>query len=223
MFFAHFFNELYIIVMEKFFTCSETVDLPCSLPESAVWSRLGRNRCLSRIAPEEEVKFKLAMHRALDQCVLRGRWRLLRVNTIADHGVTADDNWFLPGKTFAEFARDADFLWVGAVTAGALIVDLIRQTPEKLSEAAIYDAVGSEVADQGIAMLQKIAVGKLARYGLNLLPHRFSAGYGEVGLCEQQRIFELLKLDELGMSLSSSFIMQPEKSVTAFAAVQKVD
>ena len=86
-------------------------------------------------------------------------------------------------------------------------------------EAAIFDAVGSECADLAIELLQKLAGAELCRWGANISQQRFSAGYGGVELFHQKEIFQQLELENLGISLTETFIMQPEKSVTAFALV----
>ena len=86
-------------------------------------------------------------------------------------------------------------------------------------EAAVFDAVGSECADLAIGLLQKLAAADLRRWGLMLSQRRFSAGYGGVELFHQKEIFQQLELEKLNMFLSETFIMHPEKSVTAFALV----
>ena len=98
-------------------------------------------------------------------------------------------------------------------------VGLFNTTDTDMLEAAIFDAVGSECADLAIGLLQKLAAAELRRYGLYISQQRFSAGYGGVELFHQQEIFQQLELETLGIHLTETFIMQPEKSVTAFAFV----
>jgi len=211
------------LIMEKFFTCSETVDLPCLLPEDAIWRRLGRNRYLSSVSAAESVKFKLAMHQAFELCRPQGRWLLAPVRLLDAATVLVFDDWRLDSVPFAEFASGADWLWLGAVTVGRQVAELIAASGNDMAAAAIYDAVGSEVADQAIGLLQKIADGELVRSGLRIHMRRFSPGYGNLSLQQtQRRFFEVLELEQLQMSLTPSCIMQPEKSVTAFAAVKKI-
>ena len=207
--------------MEKFFTHIESVDLPLALPESEVWSRLGRNRFLSRIEPSQERTVKLAMHRAFALCKPRGRYCLLKIASRSAEYIELSDGVMLQSRAFAEFASSADYLWVGAVTVGEAVLQAVSEENGKLSERAIFDAVGSEAADQAMDMLQKIAMAKLLRHDLKLSMRRFSPGYGNLALSVQKNIFQYLKLHELGLSLTESFIMQPEKSVTAFAVVNK--
>ena len=221
MFFAHFFNELYIIVMEKFFTCSNIDSMPLCLPEAEIWSRLGRNRFLSRITPAQELECKLLMHKAFAFCTPRGRWRLLEVKSQDSRMVTVEENWCLESAAFAGFVNNAPFLWVGSVTIGGKLEEAVVNS-DNLTAAAVYDAVGSECADQAMDMLQKLSAQELARHNLIMSRQRFSPGYGNLSLQVQKKIFEILQLEELNMTLTASNIMQPEKSVTAFAAVNRI-
>lgn len=208
--------------MKSFFTTSAIIDLPLELPEAAVWSRLGRNRFLSRITPEQEVGCKLSMLRALAAVRPRGRWKLLKISARDANRVLIDETWCISSSAFAEFAAGCEYLLTGAVTVGSGIAELIAES-QQLAEQTVYDAVGSECADQAIAMLMSVADNTLRRHGLTVVKKRFSVGYGKVSLAEQSRIFELLQLNELGMTLTESFIMQPEKSVTAFAPVMSLN
>ena len=209
--------------MEKFFKCTTIDPLVSALPEAAVWSRLGRNRFLSRITPAMEVQLKMAMLQAESLCRPRGRWRLLPVKVCSEQLTLLDGSWQIFSEAFAQFAAGADFLWLGAVTIGSGIADWIKSSGDDLTTSVVYDAVGSECADQALANLQQIAAQSLRRYGFELSARRFSIGYGQVDLQHQQRVFELLELHDLGMSLSKSCIMQPEKSVTAFARVKQIN
>lgn len=209
--------------MEKFFTYTTVDPLAVTLPEAAVWSRLGRNRFLSHIDPAMEVKLKLAMLRAEAMCRPCGRWCLLPVTCEAEAVIRLGGDWQIVSPAFAEFAAGADFLWLGAVTVGDKVSGLVNAVPDDLASSVVYDAVGSECADQALENLQLLASQTLRRYDLELSCRRFSIGYGAVELKHQQRVFDWLKLEDLGMSLTGSFIMQPEKSVTAFARVNKIN
>ena len=211
-----------LLYMEKLFTTSAIVKLPLDLPEAAVWSRLGRNRFLSRITPEQEVECKLSMLRALNVITPCGRWKLLKISAAGSSQVTLNETWCIESSAFAEFAAGSKYMLLGAVTVGCNIAELIARS-SRIAEQAVFDAVGSECADQAIAMLMKIADNTLHRYGLTVAEKRFSVGYGGVSLAEQSRIFELLDLEAMGITLTGSFIMQPEKSVTAFAPVMSLN
>jgi cobalamin-dependent methionine synthase I len=161
------------------------------------------------------------MHKAFAFCVPRGRWRLLEVKHQDNQAVIVGDDWSLESAAFAGFVDNATFLWLGAVTIGSKFEEFAANA-DNMTAAAVYDAVGSECADQAMDMLQKMSAQELVRHDLMMSKQRFSPGYGNLSLQVQKKIFEILQLEELGMSLTASNIMQPEKSVTAFAAVNVI-
>ena len=209
--------------MEKFFTINSVDHLGLVLPEDAILSRLGRNRYLSVMDQELSVKLRLAMQKAFARLRPRGRWKLLRMVCKNAGEVVLDDLWKIKSRKFAEFVQSADYLYLSAVTIGSELPQTMEQAQSagNMFEAAVFDAVGSECADLAIELLQKIAAAELLRNGWLLSQRRFSAGYGGVELFHQQEIFKQLELEDMQMSLTESFIIQPEKSVTAFAVVNK--
>ena len=211
--------------MEKFFTINSVDHLGLVLPEDAILSRLGRNRYLSVMEQELSVKLHLAMQKAFALSHARGRWKLLSITTRSNDETVLNKVWKIKSRKFAEFVQSADYLYLSAVTIGKELPQAIEQAQSvgNMFEAAVFDAVGSECADLAIELLQKIAAAELLRSGFVLSKQRFSVGYGGVELFHQQEIFKELELGKLDMSLTRSFIMQPEKSVTAFASVNKVN
>ena len=211
--------------MEKFFTINSVDHLGLVLPEDAILSRLGRNRYLSVMEQELSVKLHLAMQKAFVLSHARGRWKLLSITTRSNDETVLNEVWKIKSRKFAEFVQSADYLYLSAVTIGKELPQAIEQAQSvgNMFEAAVFDAVGSECADLAIGLLQKIAAAELLRSGFVLSKQRFSVGYGGVELFHQQEIFKELELVKLDMSLTRSFIMQPEKSVTAFASVNKVN
>ena len=209
--------------MENFFTYKTVENLTVALPESAVLSRLGRNRFLSNISNSEQVKLKMLMLKAFTQLRPRGRWMLQSIVDRTDREVILPGNRVLHSEAFARFCGDAPLLWLGAVTVGSGIADLMSDPSAAISEKVVFDAVGSECADDCLGNLQNLAAMELARHNLIMQKMRFSPGYGNLSLGVQEIFFDLLQLPELGMTLTESKIMQPEKSVTAFAAVLKMN
>lgn len=211
--------------MEKFFTINSVDHLGLVLPEDAILSRLGRNRYLSVMEQELSVKLHLAMQKAFALSHARGRWKLLSITASSNDETVLNEVWRIKSRKFAEFVQSADYLYLSAVTIGKELPQAVEQAQSvgNMFEAAVFDAVGSECADLAIGLLQKIAAAELLRSGFVLSKQRFSVGYGGVELFHQQEIFKELELGKLDMSLTRSFIMQPEKSVTAFASVNKVN
>ena len=98
------------------------------------------------------------------------------------------------------------------IGADRLINKYVKISPSK---AVVMDAVGSERIE---AVCDRFCDEIEAKYG-NLRP-RFSAGYGDLSIEAQSKIFSLLECDKkIGLTLNDSYMMSPSKSVTAFIGI----
>lgn len=110
-----------------------------------------------------------------------------------------------------------------ASTIGPLADGLIRRfTKLDAAKAAIMQASGAmfieSYLDQLNAQLEKEAL----EQGFKL-HSRFSPGYGDVSLEIQKHFFSILPCTQrIGLTLTNSLIMAPEKSVTAFIGMEPV-
>ncbi|MCK7506649.1 MAG: hypothetical protein MZV70_23005 [Desulfobacterales bacterium] len=106
-------------------------------------------------------------------------------------------------------------------TAGNPIMEAIREKTNQgdLTAAVVYDATASEMTDAALDWIMAYINRQLRREGKQLLPRRFSAGYADFALENQKQIYEKLQLEKIGVTLTSSFILLPEKSVTAIGGI----
>ncbi len=96
-------------------------------------------------------------------------------------------------------------------------IDRLIKKYNRISPAKsfMFSAIGSErvesLCDAFCAYLKE-------KY---LCSPRFSAGYGDLPLCTQKDIFELLNVTKnLGIVLNDSYLMSPSKSVSAFVGIK---
>ena len=83
--------------------------------------------------------------------------------------------------------------------------------------AAILDAAASEAAEAaGAAVEREVASALSTRelFGLETRLMRYSPGYCGWHLSGQRALFDVLRPDEIGITLRESFLMEPLKSVT---------
>ena len=79
----------------------------------------------------------------------------------------------------------------------------------------IADAVASAIAESAMEYV-------CSQLQAHTLVQRFSAGYGDFVLSNQEKILDYLKADKLlGIKLGTSYIMTPRKSVTAIIGVRE--
>ncbi len=84
----------------------------------------------------------------------------------------------------------------------------------------VFDALGSTFAEGAARAVGKAAaeLGLLGQPAPDLVVRRYHSGYGDWDLSQQAEIFRLLEPGKIGMTLTSSFLMVPEKSVAGLAA-----
>jgi len=77
----------------------------------------------------------------------------------------------------------------------------------------VVDALGSEAAEEAAEQVDKILC-KEARK-MDLWPsRRFSPGYKNWDIKEQKYIFQILPVEDIGVTLTKSYMMVPRKSVS---------
>jgi len=89
-----------------------------------------------------------------------------------------------------------------------------------LSRSVVFDATASEMVDASLDWIMGYLKQSLLRGNKILMQKRYSAGYGDFSLENQKTIHRLLELDRMGVKITESCILVPEKSVTAIAGVK---
>ena len=196
--------------------------LPWALPRRNILARLGYRTGLTRLPEAEERRLDgdLARLAALCRDTRAVFLAPLAVQVDEAAGVTTvEGGWRIECPGVARMLRGARALWLGAATLGDAITAEVRAriTAQDAAGAAIADAVGGECADAAMDALQDYARQRLLPLGFALASCRFSPGYGGWALEAQREIHRRLALGELGVSLSESCILLPEKTVTAIA------
>ena len=107
-----------------------------------------------------------------------------------------------------------------AGTLGQAISDKIREyTATDLTRAAILDAAASELADEIGNRVQEIVAAEARQSGL-ATTYRFSPGYSDWQLSAQPALLKALSADKIGLTSNASFILYPEKSITAVIGLE---
>ncbi|MCX5681020.1 MAG: hypothetical protein NT079_01850 [Candidatus Omnitrophica bacterium] len=110
-------------------------------------------------------------------------------------------------------------------TAGKSIMEKVA---EKFSEnnftcAVVYNATAGEMADEALTWMTDYFRPQLTRQRLAIGSRRFSVGYGDLDIEYQKIIWELLKLENIGITITPECFLIPEKSVTAMCGIRCAD
>ena len=119
-------------------------------------------------------------------------------------------------KDLEKCLKDSNEAFIFAVTLGSGVDRLLlKYSKISPSSAFIIDALASAyaeaAADRAQDILDSIAKTKL----------RFSPGYGDLPLEIQPRVLDLLNAGKLlGVTLTDSLLMKPQKTITAIAGIE---
>jgi len=125
-------------------------------------------------------------------------------------------NFTLAGEDIPLHLAGADQCALMAFTLGSdLEEELRRAQVTDMAYAVILNAVADAAVEQGCDTVQK-EIEARAKTGGRYLTGRFSPGYGDFPLCQQQDICALLDTARrIGVSVTERHILTPRKSVTA--------
>ncbi len=164
---------------------------------------------------EISVLLKECIDEVKDKLSYKVCYRELSIKTVGD---TCDFEVFsVHSEKLARNLKGCEKVILFAATVGVEIDRLIgkygRLSPTK---ALLFQAIGAERIE---ALCDAFCADIKKEYNTGLEP-RFSPGYGDLPLSAQKNIFAVLDPERrIGLTLNSSLLMSPSKSVTAFVGL----
>jgi len=103
-------------------------------------------------------------------------------------------------------------------TIGDFTAEKVKQAGKEKDgvKALIYDSIGSEYAESTADAIHRI-IEKEQGYCMS----RYSPGYNDWDISEQKKLFELVPGEKIDVKLTESYLMQPEKTVSAMIGISK--
>ncbi len=97
------------------------------------------------------------------------------------------------------------------------------RTKNDMAFSMYFDRAGSELCENLAEQSAKILLERFYTGSNYELSKRYSPGYGDFKLEMQKEIFELFDGETVGVKLSKSFYMEPEKSVSYIVGVKQIN
>lgn len=169
----------------------------------------------SAIPDDTEKALRLGEERLLQAARPRAVWRAFGYRA----GEPLDGTDFrLEGEDIRAFLSGCDTVILLAATLGAEPDLLQKQLRLRdMGAAVILDAAGSAAIEN---VCDNFCADLAAAFAPRYLTERFSPGYGDMPLRQQSGFFRLLDINRrLGVSLTDSGLMVPQKTVTAVVGV----
>ncbi len=194
------------------------------IPYNRIYNRLGFRKYSTELDETEKKKIDSIINSAALLVELKAVYTIFKSVIFAPQSIIIfDSKYEFQSEGFCDMMSRAVSCALFAVTAGEKIVearDMLMKN-NKMSESVIYDAVGSELAEEGAEFVHDFINKLIVRQGLVVTKRRYSPGYGDMKLENQKTIFSILQPERIGICLTPSFLMVPEKSVTAFIGIEE--
>lgn len=128
-------------------------------------------------------------------------------------------------QDIADLLANQDQVVILAVTIGPALEEKVEQlfASDQLTKATILDAVGSIAVEEAANELQEKIAAEAKEIALPSLTMRYSPGYGDLDLDIQPQLLELVQGQELGVAVNDSFLLIPQKSITALIGLGQTE
>jgi hypothetical protein len=198
----------------------QTIRIP--VPHKAVYARLGFRKGQTRIKAEEQRMVDQYIEDARRDIGLKGAARSLPIRQAGKEQTVLDGGYSFSGRALSHMLAGSTQVLLMGATAGPLIVKAISEaaSSQDLTRAVVLDAAASEMTDAALDWIMSYMNQELMRRSLTLTRRRFSAGYGDFSLENQKTLYDLLRMDIIGVAITQSCMLIPEKSVTAIAGIR---
>ena len=153
---------------------------------------------------------------------VRGAWEVYDYDS-ASHTVASSPPVEIVGKSIVKHLDGCEKVICMAVTVG---FDIEREVTKKFERgeylaSVLLDAAATSAVEQAADLMEKNFAAKFSKEGYKMR-WRFSPGYGDWNLTEQEKLFTIAGAEQIGMSLSSAMMLEPRKSVTAIIGLERL-
>lgn len=198
--------------------------IPIGVPQERVYRRLGYRKNVTMIPPrqKEEVDQYIADARSLIK--LQGTAIRMPIQKRSHVGIVLAGDVVFESRQLSALLNDcSEVVLIGSTTGNGIMEAMEEDTAnQNLTRRVVLDAVASETVDASLDWIMAYFNIELRRENKALMQRRYSAGYGDFSLENQKTIHRLLELDRIGVKITASCILLPEKSVTAIAGVKRL-
>lgn len=192
------------------------------IPKNKIYSRLGYAKGKTKLEDNQRSKFEDYIEQALAVIKLKGVGRRLLINKLEPSRILLKEGINFKSESLTRILIGCQEVLFIAATAGPEIGRVISDNAKgkNITAAVVFDAVASEAVDSALGWIINYFNCELIRENRQVASRRFSAGYGDFLLENQKIIFDILRLGQLGVSLSEEYMLIPEKTVTAVAGIR---
>lgn len=160
------------------------------------------------------------LHAVSDFSDISGGFRLLDCVIPDKHSISTGELLFKIGRTVNKMLSNSTRVALFVCTAGQKISDRISAFAASglITESYIADVIGTMIVEKAMDRIQDELKQEMEKQGLSIT-NRYSPGYCEWKITEQNKLFSLLPGNYCGITLTESSLMVPVKSVSGFIGI----
>jgi len=163
----------------------------------------------------------MAIRKGAEVCQIKGGYKVFdffEFDTSNDT-VQIEKHTFSPSKIVVTQLKRSEQLVLFACTAGSGITKISKDiASEDPLLSYVYDVLGSVTVEKAVDKIQFSIYNESIKNNSNI-SDRYSPGYCDWSVGEQQKLFDLLPENFCGISLSDSSLMNPIKSVSGILGI----
>jgi hypothetical protein len=198
----------------------ESISIP--VPHKEIYRRLGFTKGVTEISRAQHEEIEQYIRDAQSLIQLKGAGLRMPIREIQGPNIILAHDALFESQQLAKFLGNCHELVLMGATAGSDIMKAIEDdvTENNLTRALVLDAAASEIVDASLNWIMDYFNRTLLREKRRLLKNRYSAGYGDLLLETQNVIYRLLQLEKIGIQITETCMLIPEKSVTAVTGIR---
>ena len=138
------------------------------------------------------------------------------------HTLLCDDPFTIEGEQIRHHLGDAEAAIIMAVTVGSAVDDEIDKLfiGKEYTKGLLMDAAATTATEMIADQLNHYIDELVAKRGFKTT-WRYSPGYGDWPLLQQTALVKAIRAEQIGISLTSSSMLMPRKSVTAIIGLKR--
>ena len=142
------------------------------------------------------------------------------IESIEGNRIDIGNSIILKSKVIAGLAEGCYKIAVFALTIGNHLEEMVAHLAENglVLQATVLDAVGSGATEKLAAHIEE-RIRKIANAGELITSRRFSPGYCDWKVEQQEMVFKALNGDTAGIRLTESLLMMPRKSISGIIGI----
>ncbi len=142
----------------------------------------------------------------------------------SDCNASLEDSINLEGTVVGKLAQQSDKFALFILTIGDRLEEMTAQLADDgmIVESYVLDAIGSSAVENLAEFVQGV-IGEIAYHYGHSISRRFSPGYCDWDISQQEMLFRAIGERESGVMLSEGYLMTPQKSISGIIGIGKRD